>query len=170
MRAKNSLAVVATAAPVVIQTIRRYWPLVKETLESNPQLAQSVQKQVGRLAVRRSGLSLTSVGERIGLLRDQVGYLALSSDSDGEARTAEYCRSRLDAFDASLRVIATANPKLRKKELRRVSKELDTLTDKIVSAFIVETAEDGGDLSSPPEVTRTRKRRGAPTPGSGEGL
>ncbi len=156
---------------MVIQTIRRYWPLVKETLESNPQLAQSVQKQVGRLAaVRRSGLSLTSVGERIGLLRDQVGYLSLSSDSDGEARTAEYYRGRLDAFDASLRVIATANPKLRKKELRRVSKELDTLTDKIVSAFIVETAEDGGDLSSPPEVTRTRKRRGAPTPGSGEGL
>ena len=52
------ITLLTTAAPVVIEMVRKYWPLIEQKLRENPELLSSVQAQLRRLAeLRKAGNS-----------------------------------------------------------------------------------------------------------------
>ncbi|NCD18226.1 MAG: hypothetical protein EOL91_13170 [Actinobacteria bacterium] len=137
------ITLLTTAAPVVIEMVRKYWPLIEQKLRENPELLSSVQVQLRRLAeLRKAGNSPESLRERIGILREQVSYLRASADDDGEVRRAATFTKQLDKIEASIRVVDAASPRHRTKDLRVISKSLDALTEKIMEAFIEEKSQD----------------------------
>ena len=137
------ITLLTTAAPVVIEMVRKYWPLIEQRLRENPELLAGVQAQLRRLSeLRKAGNSPESLRERIGILREQVAYLRASADDDGEVRRAATFTRQLDKLEASIRVVDAATSRQRTKDLRMISKSLDSLTEKVMTAFIEEKSQD----------------------------
>ncbi|MGM0385731.1 MAG: hypothetical protein ACQERF_07105 [Actinomycetota bacterium] len=137
------ITLLTSAAPVVIEMVRKYWPLIEQKLRENPELLAGVQAQLHKLAeLRKSGNSPEALHERIGILREQVSYLRASADDDGEVRRAATFTKQLDKLEASIRVTDAATPRRRAKDLRIISHTLDTLTEKVMTAFIEEKSQD----------------------------
>lgn len=137
------ITLLTSAAPVVFEMVRKYWPLIEQRLRENPELLAGVQAQLRRLSeLRKAGNSPESLRERIGILREQVSYLRVSADDDGEVRRAATFTRQLDKLEASIRVVDAATSRQRTKDLRVISKSLDSLTEKVMTAFIEEKSQD----------------------------
>lgn len=137
------ITLLTSAAPVVFEMVRKYWPLIEQRLRENPELLAGVQAQLRRLSeLRKAGNSPGSLRERIGILREQVSYLRVSADDDGEVRRAATFTRQLDKLEASIRVVDAATSRQRTKDLRVISKSLDSLTEKVMTAFIEEKSQD----------------------------
>ncbi len=141
------ITMLATAAPVVIEMVRKYWPLIEQKLRENPELLNRFQDQLKRLSkARQAGYSPDALRDRLSILREQVAYLRASADDAGEARRAATFAKQLDNLEASIRTAEAAVGRHRTKDLRMISAKVDTLTEKVVTAFIDEKSQDSYPL------------------------
>lgn len=137
------ITLLTTAAPVVIELVRKYWPLVEQKLAEHPEVLTAMQNQLRRLTeLRKAGTSPAALRDRIGILREQVSYLRVSADDDGEAHRAASFSRQLDNLEASIRVTDAASRGRRARDLRVISRTLDSLTEKVMTAFIEEKSQD----------------------------
>lgn len=140
---RKAITILTSAAPVVIEMVRKYWPLIESKLRENPELLHTVQGQLHRLSeLRHAGNTPQALRDRIAILREQVAYLRASADNDGEVRRAALFSKQLDNLEASIRVTEAATARHKTKDLRHISQNLDGMTEKVVLAFIDEKSQD----------------------------
>lgn len=137
------ITILTTAAPVVIEMVRKYWPLIEQKIRENPELLHGVQDQLKKLSkARQAGYTPDALRDRLAILREQVAYLRASADDDAEARRAQLFQKQIENLSASIRTAEAAAGRHRTKDLRMISDKVDTLTEKVVTAFIDEKSQD----------------------------
>ncbi|GAA4422521.1 hypothetical protein GCM10023169_17090 [Georgenia halophila] len=142
--------VAAVAGPTVWKVVQRVGPTLVRLRKDNPEVFETVEKQVKRLGeARRQGRSPDGLRLRIAALRDQVAYLRASADDHAERARAEAWRTQLDRIEASLPLLGAMSSKASTRERKHVDQRIDDLSAEILSAFIDEQDEDARDGSHP---------------------
>ena len=137
------ITLLTTAAPVVIEMVRKYWPVIEQKIKENPELLHSIQDQLKKLATaRKAGFTPDALRDRLAILREQVAYLRAPADDDGEALRATVFQKQIENREASIRTAEAASGRHREKDLRMISEKVDALTEKVVTAFIDEKSQD----------------------------
>ena len=76
------ITLLTTAAPVVIEMVRKYWPLIEQKLRENPELLSSVQVQLRRLAALERKKLQDEYKEVMALIKELEALLASLDDED----------------------------------------------------------------------------------------
>lgn len=141
-RMRNLIKLAIAAGPTIYQVLRKYWPVIKDLLETNPEIVDRITGRVRKLAKTAKGDSVDDLNARIEVLREQVTYVYASADNAAEAEEAKKWRTDVESIERAIPVLNAMNTKQKKTEIARLSKRIDQLSAKILSASIREDIED----------------------------
>ena len=147
--AGKKLALPSSKVGTVINTAKWAIPLLAAAarwLSSHPEVWESIKEQGAKLqkvTTDKPDGVLTTVG----ILREQVGYLADSADDAGEARRAEDWAKRLDSCQRAAQLLKA--PGTTRKDRKTLKKRVEALREEIFSAYIAEMGEDAEAGTAP---------------------
>lgn len=137
------IKVASVAGPAIVKVVQKYGPQLRQLAKDNPEALGSIKRRVTAVAhATTRGNSLHAVGNRIGVLRDQVTYLFASANTPAVARQASAWRAELDALETLIPVVGAMSRPMQKSELKAIQKRIDALSASILAATIGDDIED----------------------------
>ena len=133
----------------VIHTAKWLLPLLAagaRWLSSHPEVWESIKEQGAKLQKvttdRPEGVLTT-----VGILREQVDYLAASADDADEEQKAQEWSKRLDSCERAAQLLKA--PGTTRKDRKVLAKRVEALRTEIFAAYIEEMGEDAETGRSP---------------------
>lgn len=130
------------SGPVVLQTVQKYGPVVKNLIDSNP---DAVDKVTGKLKSYQKAKKKTGVegaAERISILKDQVTYLYGSANTPEVATQASNWKSELNKLEVSLPLVDVMSVSEKRKRLKDINDKIDRLSSEILAAVVEDDIQD----------------------------
>lgn len=141
MAGKN-LVPSSSTARAAINTAKWAIPLLAagaRWLSSHPEVWESIKEQGARLQKATTDKP-DGVLTTVGLLREQVDYLAASADDPAEAQQAQDWARRLDSCERAAQLLKA--PGTPRKDRKTLKKRVEALRTQIFAAYIEEMGED----------------------------
>ena len=147
--AGKKLALPSSKVGTVINTAKWAIPLLAAAarwLSSHPEVWESIKEQGAKLQKvttdRPEGVLTT-----VGILREQVDYLAASADDADEEQKAQEWSKRLDSCERAAQLLKA--PGTTRKDRKVLAKRVEALRTEIFAAYIAEMGEDTETGRSP---------------------
>lgn len=142
-RLRLLLRIATTAGPAVYSVVRRYGPQIKQLIQENPELFDTIKNRITAVSSsKKSTRGLTGLENRIAVLREQTTYLYASANNAAVAEQATAWRQELDALESALPVIGAMGSKQRRVQLRNMESTIDDLSAKILALTLEDDIED----------------------------
>ncbi len=140
---KLLLKVAKTAGPAVLLVMRTYGPQIKQLIEENPELFDTIKNRLTAIAPgKKSKRGIDGLQTRIGVLREQTTYLYASANNVSVAEQATAWRHELDALESALPVIDAMGSKQRRTQMKTIELTIDGLSAKILELTLQDDIED----------------------------
>jgi len=108
-------------------------------LSDHPEVWEGIKEQAAKLQTATTHKP-DGVLTAVGILREQVDYLAESADDAEEARLATDWAKRLDSCERAAQLLQA--PGSTRKDRKTLKKRVETLRSEIFTAYIEERGED----------------------------
>ena len=132
----------ATKAGTVMNAARWALPLLAagaRWLSTHPEVWEGVKEQAAKLQKTTTNKP-DGVLTTVGILREQVDYLAESADDAEEARLAKDWAKRLDSCEHAAQLLKA--PGSTRQDRKKLKKRVEALRSEIFEAYIEELGED----------------------------
>ena len=137
------LRLATTAGPAVYSVVRRYGPQIRQLIQENPELFDTIRGRITSAAqTGKNKRGVAGIQARIGVLREQTTYLYASANNVGVAEQATAGRHELDALESALPVIEAMGAKQRREKLRSIEHTIDDLSAEILALTLEDDIED----------------------------
>ncbi len=137
------LKVATTAGPAIYSVVRRYGPQIRQLIQENPELFDTIKTRITSVSQAGKGSrGVDGLQARIGVLREQTTYLYASANNVGVAEQATAWRHALDALDSALPVIGAMSSTQRRQQIRSLEKTIDGLSAQILALTLEDDIED----------------------------